>query len=113
MLLCWEQVHGRDLISEYRSGRFLSVADVVSLGDFVKLDMRDLKSAGERAKERSDGVVDFLEARVALIPAQATIGGQQHFNRISTFADYLEFTASAVSQHRRPPRLSCYECVCA
>lgn len=104
VLLRWEQVHGRDLISEFRSGRFLTVADVVSLRDFAKLDMRDLKSARERTKERSDGVVDFLEARVALIPARAAIGGQQHFNRISTFADYLEFTASVVTQHQNSPQ---------
>ena len=100
VLLRWEQDNGRDLITEFGSGRFLTVADIVSLRDFAKLDMRDLRSVENIAKERNDGVVDFLEARVASSLAQATIGGQQHFNRISTFADYLEFAASVVTQHQ-------------
>ncbi|EKT4069299.1 tyrosine-type recombinase/integrase [Xanthomonas citri pv. citri] len=103
VLLRWEQANGRDLITEFRSGRFLSVADIVSLRDFAKLDMRELSSAGDGEKERGV-VVDFLEARVSSSRALATIGGQQHFNRISTFADYLEFTASVVTQHQNPSR---------
>lgn len=103
VLLRWEQANGRDLITEFRSGRFLSVADIVSLRDFAKLDMRELNSAGDGEKERGV-VVDFLEARVSSSRALATIGGQQHFNRISTFADYLEFTASVVTQHQNPSR---------
>nr|WP_314619891.1 site-specific integrase [uncultured Pseudomonas sp.] len=103
VLLRWEQANGRDLITEFRSGRFLSVADIVSLRDFAKLDMRELSSAGDGEKERGV-VVDFLEARVSSSRALATIGGQQHFNRISTFADYLEFTASVVTQHQSPSR---------
>jgi integrase len=106
VLLRWEQVHGRDLVAEFRSGRFLTVADVVSLRDFAKLDMRDLKPAVDRAKKRSDGVVDFLDAKVASIPTQAAIGGQQHFNRMSTFADYLEFTASVVTQHQNSSQIA-------
>ncbi len=103
VLLRWEQANGRDLITEFRSGRFLTVADIVSLRDFAKLDMRELRSAGDVEKERSV-VVDFLEARVSSSRALATIGGQQHFNRISTFADYLEFTASVVTQHQNSSR---------
>lgn len=103
VLLRWEQANGRDLITEFRSGRFLTVADIVSLRDFAKLDMRELSSAGDGEKERSV-VVDFLEARVSSSRALATIGGQQHFNRISTFADYLEFTASVVTQHQNSSR---------
>lgn len=104
VLLRWEQVHGRDLIAEFRSGRFLAVADVVSLRDFAKLDMRHLRPVEDRAKQRKRGVTDFLEGSVASSPAQAAIGGQQHFNRLSTFADYLEFTASVVIQHQNSPQ---------
>ncbi len=105
VLLRWEQANGRDLITEFRNGRFLTVADMVSLRDFAKLDMRELSSVGDGEKERSV-VVDFLEARVASSQALATIGGQQHFNRISTFADYLEFTASVVTQHQNSSRIA-------
>ncbi|HFF6157966.1 TPA: tyrosine-type recombinase/integrase [Stenotrophomonas maltophilia] len=103
VLLRWEQYHGRNLISEFRSRRFLTVADVVSLRDFAKLDMRHQQPV-DRAEARNAGVVNFLEARVAKSQAQTTIGGQQHFNRISTFADYLEFTASVVTQHLNSPQ---------
>ncbi|MEA9580421.1 hypothetical protein VC218_16440 [Xanthomonas nasturtii] len=47
VLLRWEQAHGRDLIAEFRSGRFLTVTDVASLLDFAKLDMRHLNSVGD------------------------------------------------------------------
>ncbi|WP_244754184.1 site-specific integrase [Rhodanobacter sp. B2A1Ga4] len=104
VLLRWEQEHGRDLIAEFRSGRFLTIADVASLRDFAKLDMRHLASVEDVAKQRKQGVVDFLEASVASSRAQAAIGGQQHFNRLSTFADYLEFTASVVTQHQNSPQ---------
>jgi hypothetical protein len=40
VLLRWEQQQGRDLTSEFAHGDFLSIADVVSLRDFAKLDMR-------------------------------------------------------------------------
>lgn len=104
VLLRWEQAQSRDLIGEFCSGRFLTVADVVSLRDFAKLDMRHLASVEDRAKQRKQSVVDFLEASVASSRAQAAIGGQQHFNRLSTFADYLEFTASVVTQHQNSPQ---------
>ncbi|KAF1703693.1 site-specific integrase [Pseudoxanthomonas suwonensis] len=102
----WEQANSRDLIAEFRTGRFLTLADVVSLRDFAKLDMRKLKPIGPGSKKRGGAVVDFLEARVASIPAQTTIVGQQHFNRISTFADYLEFTASVLTQHQNSTRIA-------
>lgn len=103
VLMRWEQVHGRDLISEFRGRRFLTVADVVSLRDFARLDMRHFHRM-DGAKQGSSGVVDFLEASIASSPAQAAIGGQQHFNRLSTLADYLEFTASVVTQHQNSPQ---------
>ena len=100
VLLRWERVNARDLIAEFRSGRFLTVADIVSLRDFAKLDMRSIAGGPKEGAV----VVDFLEAQVASSRVQAAIGGQQHFNRISTFADYLEFTASVVTQHQNSPR---------
>ena len=103
VLLRWERANSRDLITEFRNGRFLTVADVVSLRDFAKLDMRELSSV-EGGEKKRGVVVDFLEARVASSQALVTVGGQQHFNRISTFADYLEFTASVVTQHQNSSR---------
>jgi integrase len=100
VLLRWESLHGRDLISEFRNGRFLTLADVVSLRDFAKLDMRHQADMDDASDIPRTNVVGFLEARIATTAAEATIGGQQHYNRISTIADYLEFAAAAVTQHR-------------
>lgn len=106
VLYRWELEQGRDLVSEFRNGRFLSVADVGSLRDFAKLDMRDLKAREPHRKQSSQVVVDFLEARVASSSTQAAVGGQQHFNRMSTFADYLDFVASVVTQHQTSPSIA-------
>ncbi|KWS04060.1 putative site specific recombinase [Lysobacter capsici AZ78] len=105
VLLRWEQANRRQLIAEFREGHFLTVADIVSLRDFAKLDMRELISVGGGGEEGS-AVVDFLEARISSSQALASIGGQQHFNRISTFADYLEFLASVVTQHQNSSRIA-------
>lgn len=106
VLARWEQERGRDLLDEFRHGHFLSVADVVSLRDFAKRDMRELATIRDRAKQHSSGVVDFVEARVASSRPQAAIGAQQHFNRLSTWADYLEFAASVLVQHRSSAHLA-------
>lgn len=106
VLMRWEQKRGRDLIAEFRNGRFLSVADVDSLRDFAKLDMRHWQADGEASSHQRDSVIDFIEAKVARKQSQPTVGGQQHFNRLSTFADYLEFTASVVTQHQNSPKVA-------
>lgn len=106
VLLRWQQRHGRDLISEFAQGNFLSVADVVSLRDFAKLDMRDQSPVSEKADSGNGEGAYFLESRVAPSRAESAVGGQQHYNRISTFADYLEFVSTVVTQHRNSPQIS-------
>lgn len=105
VLLRWEQQHGRDLVAEFTRGHFPSVADVVSLRDFAKLDMRnqgpiDQGPIASNADASEVTAVDFLESKVATSAVEAAVGGQQHYNRLSTMADYLEFVASVVTQHR-------------
>lgn len=106
VLLRWEQQQGRDLISEFSQGRFLSVADIVALRDFAKLDMRSPSTDSIRAGASKRPITPFLESRVASRPARAAVGGQQHYNRISTLADYLEFVATVVTQHRNSPHIA-------
>ena len=106
VLMRWEQKHQRDLIEEFRNGRFLTVADVDSLRDFAKLDMRNWQSEGKGQAGQSGGVVDLIEAMVSVKRCQPAIGGQQHFNRLSTIADYLEFTASVVTQHQNSSKIA-------
>lgn len=51
VLLRWEQAHQRELLSEFRNECFPSLADVVCLRVFAKLDMREW-SAGDRGEVR-------------------------------------------------------------
>lgn len=84
VLLRWEKQQRRDLNSEFAQGDFLSIADVVSLRDFAKLDMRDhAATSSDTALFKGRGV-DFLESRVAASHAQAGVGGQQYYNRLSS-----------------------------
>jgi integrase len=106
VLLRWERWRARDLISEFRSGRFLTVPDVVSLRDFAKLDMREQVASHGPEDVPDTGVVDFLESRTAPSAPEAAVGGQQHFNRVSTIADYLEFVAAIVTQHRNSAQVA-------
>jgi len=100
VLLRWEKARRRDLEAEFGQGAFLSVADIASLRDFTMCDMR--QAALPLADEKADRpvVLHLLEARVASRPSSKVIGKQQHYNRLSTIADYLEFVASVVTQHR-------------
>ena len=106
VLLRWEQQHGRDLIAEFAQGNFLSVSDVVSLRDFAKLDMRGQLPDSSKVGTSKGEVTHFLESRVASSHVEAAVGGQQHYNRISTLADYLEFAATVVTQHRNSPQIA-------
>jgi len=106
VLMRWEQKLQRDLIEEFRNGRFLTVADVDSLRDFAKLDMRHWQSDWKAPTKENGEVVDLIEAKLAMKRGLPAIGGQQHFNRLTTIADYLEFVASVVTQHQNSAKIS-------
>lgn len=103
VLLRWESVNKRNLADEFGRGQLLSLPDVVSLRDFAKLHMRDAPSP-EGVKHRK--VVRLLEARTAPSKSRRAVGKQQHYNRISTFAEFLSFLASTVTQHRNDRALA-------
>lgn len=97
VLMRWERENGRNVLEEVRNGSYLSVADIASLRDFARLDMRYLDESPRR--KRTSGAVHFLEASVSAPRAAPTVGPQQHYNRLSTIAEYLEFCATVITQH--------------
>ncbi len=97
VLLRWQDDRKRDLVDDFRCGRFLTVADVASLRDFAQRDMRDVGRADKRP--RRPGVV-LLDGRTARSTARPTVSGPQHYNRLTTIADYLAFVATVVTQHK-------------
>lgn len=101
VLLQWERAHGRDLVAEFAAGDMLTLSDIVSLRDFCGFDMRYAQEITSRA--RASGNVMWLESQIASVEPQPTVSKAQQYNRLSTIADYLEFTASVVTQHRGRP----------
>ena len=101
VLFRWEIVFSRDLLSEFKQGRFLDLSDIVSLRDFAKLDMRAVPEAAQAGAKTVHPPPALLEAHVSPVASSATVRGQQHYNRLSTIAEYLGFVASVVTQHKR------------
>lgn len=96
-LLRWEKANGRDLAGEFAAGQMLTLADIVSLRDFCGLDMRYVKDL--TAPAQAIGNMRWLEAQTASVVSLPRVSKAQHYNRLSTIADYLEFTAFVVTQH--------------
>ena len=58
--------------------------------------MRDVGRVDKRPCRPS---VVLLEGRTAQSAPRPTVGGPQHYSRLTTIADYLAFVATAVTQH--------------
>ncbi|MHC9036247.1 site-specific integrase, partial [Cobetia marina] len=99
VLLLWEAHNRRDLIAEFSQSRFLSLPDVLSLRDFMKRDTRDLKPMKPRRGAAS--IHAFLEAHVGRSGTHASVCASHHFNRMTTLAEYLEFLATVLTQHKQ------------
>lgn len=97
VLLRWETTNGRDLVGEFAAGQMLTLADIVSVRDFCGLDMRYVERFASRPQAARS--VTWLEAGVATVRSQRKVSQAQQYNRLSTIADYVGFTASVVTQH--------------
>ena len=95
-LLRWEQLHRRNLETEFRDGQLLSLADVESIRNYAakKLDR------GKQRRSLSDTVVRFLEAGLAPGTNPARVSKAVHYNRLTTIANYVEFVAQTVTAQR-------------
>ena len=95
-LLRWEQFHGRDLETEFRDRRLLSVADVASIRDFAAKKLGRVNAT----RGSSDRAGRFPEASLAPVSNRARVSKQVHYNRLTTIANYVEFLAQVVTAHR-------------
>lgn len=102
VLLLWEAHSQRDLIAEFTQSRFLFLPDILSLRDFMKRDIRDLRPA--KPRNGSASVHAFIEAHVGQSGTQASVCASHHFNRMTTVAEYLEFLATVLTQHKHSAR---------
>lgn len=104
VLFRWELAFSRDLLSEFKQSQFLELSDIVSLRDFAKLDMRELQEPATASSKTTRQCTDHLAAHVAPVASRPTVRRQQHYNRLSTIAEYLEFVASVITQHKGSPK---------
>lgn len=98
VLLRWEADNNRDLVTEFKNGQMLTLADIMSLRDFCGLDMRYVGEAASASRAARN--VTWLEARSTSVVSRPRVSQAQQYNRLSTIADYLEFAASVVTQYR-------------
>ena len=99
-LLRWEQFHGRDLETEFRDRRLLSVAGVASIRDFAAKKLGRVLGRVNATRGSSDRAGRFPEASLAPVANRARVSKQVHYNRLTTIADYVEFLAQTVTAHR-------------
>ncbi|MBP1475437.1 site-specific integrase [Frateuria sp. MAH-13] len=98
VLLAWQarQSPPRDLAVEFAQGRFLSISDIVSIRDYAALNQRFVRADPLQNARISKA---FLEGNVASQQPLPVVGREQHYNRLSTIADYVEFVASTTTRH--------------
>ena len=96
VLLRWQNFHDRDLVAEFKSGKVLSISDIVSMRDFSAKKV----SRGDSSRDSSTMVARFPEASLAPRPSADRVRSQVLYNRMSTIADYLEFLGQTIAQNR-------------
>ena len=101
-LLRWEQHHARDLEAEFRDGRLLSVADVVSIRDFAAQKL----GQSDAARGAGDTAARFPEGSLAPGTSRARVSKQVHYNLLTTIANYVEFVAQTVTAPRADRELA-------
>lgn len=94
----WEQVLGRDVLSEIREGNFLSDIDAVSLRDHCANETRSVRKWLESSPRRN--VVDFGRVRSIKTTPFRRVGKAHQANRIIHIAQFLDFVARTMLRNR-------------
>jgi integrase len=92
-LMLWENISGRDLISEFEQGNLLTEEDVYSIRDHCTLDTRSLK---KWLKTSEKNVVKFASASTASVTPIQKVSNDHAANRMAQIAAYLEFIARTI-----------------
>lgn len=94
VLLRWEHYHDRNLVSEFKSNKFLTIADVVSIRDFSKQrqDSMPVAPAANNLAAR------FPDAFLKAIPSNDGVSKHVHYNRLTTIANYVEFLGQTLTR---------------
>ncbi|WP_157955215.1 site-specific integrase [Halomonas denitrificans] len=87
----WEQVNGRDVLSEFRKGKVLSDIDVLSIRDHCANETRSIRRWLQASVQRK--VVVLGRTRNNKTATFPRVGKAHQANRIAHIANYLDFVA--------------------
>lgn len=94
----WEAINERDLLAEFSEGRFLSDADIYSIADHCRLDVRSLNAY--MRNQISPSVVQLNAAFPATSQTLDVVSSDHYTNRLSRIAEFLRFSARAMLRRR-------------
>jgi len=98
----WEKENNRCLVSEFEQGAFLSIEDIISLKDHLKINVSEQKKL-KQGKARFSRKVFSFEDSPKIITTIASVSRDHHYNRMTSVAEYLDFIATATNQYRNDP----------
>ncbi|MFS1424410.1 site-specific integrase [Shewanella sp. 10N.286.48.B5] len=101
----WEKMHTRCLIEEFEQAQFLTVEDILSLRDHMKLNAAEQKKY-DTGKSKLKRRVINLNDSASITNTVASVGRDHHYNRLTAVAAYLHFLATVTNQHRNSPEVS-------
>jgi len=97
-LKLWEEINGRDLISEISRAKFLSGADIVAMRDHCLLNTRTLREWQESTSRKN--VTRLLASHPVGVHHLRGVSKNHAANRLVHIAEFLYFTAMAMLRAR-------------
>ncbi len=97
-LKLWEEINGRDLISEMSQANFLSDADIFVIRDHCLLNTRTLREWHESTHKKN--VAKLSVSHPMTVAHLAGVSKNHAANRLVHIAGFLHFTAQAMLRER-------------
>ncbi|WP_180961239.1 site-specific integrase [Shewanella sp. GutDb-MelDb] len=101
----WEKKHARCLAEEFEQAQFLTVEDILSLRDHMKLNAIEQKNH-DMGKAKLKRRVINLNGPASITTTVASVSQNHQYNRITAIAAYLHFLATVTNQLRNNPEVT-------
>lgn len=101
----WEKKHARCLAEEFEQAQFLTVEDILSLRDHMKLNVVEQRKY-ETGKLKLKRRVINLNDSTSITTTVASVSRDHHYNRLTAISAYLQFLATVTNQLRNNPEVT-------
>jgi integrase len=101
----WEKKHDRCLAEEFEQAQFLTIGDILSLRDHMKLNAVEQKKH-DTGKAKLKRRVINLNDSTSIITTVASVSRDHQYNRMTAMAEYLHFLATVTNQFRNNPTVT-------